>query len=58
MALAGFEPLEIALYAGHSQIDSTMLYVHLSGRDLAAKIAKNMRPMEERVASAFAGALG
>ena len=58
MAQAGFEPLEIALYAGHSQIDSTMLYVHLGGRDLAAKVAKNMRPMEERVASAFAGSLG
>lgn len=57
MAQAGFKPLEIALYAGHSRTDTTMLYVHLSGRGLAAKIARNMRLMEERIAASFAETL-
>jgi integrase/recombinase XerD len=33
---------EIALFAGHRSIQSTLLYIHLSGRELAAKIEQGM----------------
>ncbi len=33
---------QIAQYAGHRDLSSTMLYVHLSGRELAAKFQRSM----------------
>jgi integrase/recombinase XerD len=57
MARAGFELLEIARYAGHRQLETTMIYIHLSGRDLGEKVERNMRIMDEqlvRVAEALA----
>lgn len=50
MARAGFELLEIARYAGHRQLETTMIYIHLSGRDLGEKVARNLRIMEEQLA--------
>ncbi len=50
MARAGFELLEIARYAGHAQLETTMLYIHLSGRELSEKIARNLMIMEEQIA--------
>jgi integrase len=50
MARAGFELLEIARYAGHRQLETTMVYIHLSGRELGEKVARNMRIMEEQLA--------
>ena len=50
MARAGFELLEIARYAGHRQLETTMIYIHLSGRDLGEKVARNMRIMDEQLA--------
>jgi integrase len=35
LARAGMDVAEIARYAGHRSIESTLLYIHLSGRDLA-----------------------
>ena len=32
----------IAAFAGHRHTDSTLTYIHLSGRDLAAKLASGM----------------
>jgi len=33
---------EIARFAGHRSIQTTLLYIHLSGRELGAKIARGM----------------
>ena len=49
MARAGFELLEIARYAGHRQLETTMVYIHLSGRELGEKFARNMRIMDEQL---------
>ena len=35
LARAGLDIAEIARFAGHRSIESTLLYIHLSGRDLA-----------------------
>jgi integrase/recombinase XerD len=40
LARAGWDIHEIATYAGHRSIQTTLRYVHLSGRELAQKIAK------------------
>jgi site-specific recombinase XerD len=42
LAHAGWDVHEIARFAGHRSIQTTMLYIHLSGRDLAAKLARGM----------------
>lgn len=39
LARSGWELNEIATFAGHRQTSTTMLYIHLSGRDLAGKLA-------------------
>jgi hypothetical protein len=38
LARAGWDIHEIAAFAGHGNIETTMLYIHLSGRELAAKL--------------------
>jgi site-specific recombinase XerD len=38
LARAGWDLHEIALFAGHKSLRSTLLYIHLSGRELAAKL--------------------
>lgn len=38
LARAGWDVHEIAAFAGHRNIQTTMLYIHLSGRELAAKL--------------------
>jgi integrase/recombinase XerD len=42
LARAGWDLHEIARFAGHRSTQSTLQYIHLSGRDLAAKIARGM----------------
>ena len=39
LARSGWELHEIATFAGHRNVSSTMLYIHLSGRELATKFA-------------------
>jgi len=41
-ARAGWDTNEIADFAGHRSLDTTALYIHLSGRDLQAKLARSM----------------
>jgi integrase/recombinase XerD len=41
-ARAGWDINEIADFAGHSSLDTTALYIHLSGRDLKEKLARSM----------------
>jgi integrase len=42
LARAGWDLHEIAAFAGHRSVESPMIYIHLSGRDLAAKLEKGM----------------
>jgi len=42
LARMGWELHTIATFAGHRSIDTTMIYIHLSGRDLAAKLNAGM----------------
>ncbi|RZK32931.1 MAG: site-specific integrase [Hymenobacter sp.] len=42
LARAGWDIHEIATFAGHRDINTTMIYIHLSGRELAAKVARSM----------------
>ncbi|MFC0438024.1 site-specific integrase [Kutzneria buriramensis] len=42
LARMGWDIHEIALFAGHRQIQSTMIYIHLSGRDLGKKLNSGM----------------
>jgi integrase/recombinase XerD len=39
LARAGWDIHEIARFAGHRHIETTLTYIHLSGRDLTAKFA-------------------
>jgi hypothetical protein len=38
----GWELHAIATFAGHRSTESTMRYIHLSGRDLAEKLQRGM----------------
>ncbi|MGO4649755.1 tyrosine-type recombinase/integrase [Nocardia sp. 2YAB30] len=42
LARMGWELHTIASFAGHRHTDSTLTYIHLSGRDLAAKLNRSM----------------
>jgi site-specific recombinase XerD len=42
LARCGWDIHEIALFAGHRQTDTTLQYIHLSGRDLKAKVERGM----------------
>jgi integrase/recombinase XerD len=42
LARMGWEVHAIATFAGHRSTDSTLQYIHLSGRDLAAKLNSSM----------------
>src|SRR5258708_33945453 len=42
LARAGWDLHEIALFAGHRNVQTTMLYIHLSGRELARKLERGM----------------
>ncbi len=42
LARAGWDLHEIATFAGHQSPQTTLLYIHLSGRDLAAKLERGI----------------
>lgn len=42
LARAGWELHAIATFAGHRSLATTLQYIHLSGRDLAAKLERSM----------------
>lgn len=42
LASCGWDIHEIALFAGHRSTDTTLQYIHLSGRDLKAKVERSM----------------
>ena len=47
LARCGWEIHEIALFAGHRSIESTLRYIHLSGRELGAKVEQGMAALHE-----------
>ena len=50
LARAGLDIVEIAKYGGHRNLGSTMLYIHLSGRDMARAFARaSGSPMDRLV---------
>jgi integrase/recombinase XerD len=56
LARSGWELHEIATFAGHRNVSSTMLYIHLSGRELASKFANATKVHAcrvERIAQSF-----
>jgi integrase/recombinase XerD len=42
LARSGWDVHEIARFAGHTSVETTLQYVHLSGRDLARKLERGM----------------
>ncbi len=48
LARAGWDIHEIATFAGHRNTDTTLQYIHLSGRDIAEKLAKASESLHER----------
>lgn len=42
LARANWDIHDIATFAGHGSLQSTLRYIHLSGRDLAAKLERSM----------------
>lgn len=57
LARAGWELHEIATFAGHRSTSTTLLYIHLSGRELSAKLARAASSHSRRMAQ-VAEALG
>jgi integrase/recombinase XerD len=47
LARADWDIHEIALFAGHRSIQTTLQYIHLSGRDLAEKLGRSMASVHE-----------
>jgi site-specific recombinase XerD len=47
LARCGWDIHEIALFAGHRSIQTSLLYIHLSGRELGAKIERGMASIHE-----------
>jgi len=48
LARAGWDIHEIATFAGHRSVQTTLLYIHLSGRDLSLKLAAGMAQIHAR----------
>jgi integrase/recombinase XerD len=47
LARSGWELHQIATFAGHRSTDTTQRYIHLSGRDLAERLASGMSQVHE-----------
>ena len=54
LARAGWDIHEIATFAGHRSVQTTLLYIHLSGRDLSLKLAAGMAQIHARRAQMLA----
>ncbi|NHO33530.1 tyrosine-type recombinase/integrase [Acetobacter fallax] len=55
LARAGWRLHDIATYAGHRNVQSTTLYIHLSGEDLLRKIAHSVERMDMKLGNRFFG---
>ena len=56
LARVGWDIHEIARFAGHRSVQSTLLYIHLSARDLSAKFAATAAELHEARLAAIAEA--
>jgi integrase len=56
LARAGWELHAIATFAGHRDPATTMQYIHLSGRELAGKLARGMAQIHDWRVAMLAGA--
>lgn len=54
LARSDWDIHEIARFAGHANTDTTLQYIHLSGRDLAAKLEQGMAQIHSWRATALA----
>jgi integrase/recombinase XerD len=50
LARAQMDLHQIALYAGHRSLETTMLYIHLSGVDLTAAVTRSLAGFEQWIA--------
>lgn len=57
LARAGWDLHEIAAFAGHRNVQTTLLYIHLSGRELATKVQRGMAQVHAWRAQTLAAAL-
>jgi integrase/recombinase XerD len=57
LARANWDIHEIAAFAGHRSVQTTLLYIHLSGRDLSFKLRAGMAQIHERRAQMLAEVL-
>jgi len=55
LARMGWEVHAIAAFAGHRHTDSTLRYIHLSGRELADKLNRGMEHIHAWRVQALAG---
>jgi integrase len=53
LARANWDIHEIATFSGHRSVQTTVLYIHLSGRDLANKLARGMAEIHARRVAAM-----
>lgn len=51
LARAGWKLHEIATYAGHRDLRTTQIYIHLSGSDLATRMALTVADTDRKIAS-------
>jgi len=58
LARSGWELHAIAGFAGHRNVATTLQYIHLSGRDLAAKLSRGMAHVHAWRRAALADLLG
>jgi site-specific recombinase XerD len=58
LARMGWEVHAIATFAGHRSTDSTLRYIHLSGRDLAEKLNASMTHIHAQRVQMLAGPAG
>ncbi|NAP07049.1 tyrosine-type recombinase/integrase, partial [Pseudomonas syringae] len=49
LARAGWKLHELTAYAGHRDPKATLIYVHLSGADLTAKMAHSVGSLDARL---------
>lgn len=55
LARSGWDLHELARFAGHRNLETTLQYIHLSGRDLADRFSKTMAQLHERRLSVLSG---
>lgn len=55
MARADMDIHHIALYAGHATTQTTLLYIHLSGRDLSRSVTRSLADVDRWIASVMGG---